>query len=751
MNTGPLIGLCLAALSWAVVLPWSIAVAYRRQRTPKKPTEPKKVVEHANSYRRYAEYTALILCWAVAIVVYIAVLDRAVNEPTFMGPKGSKSRNVNFQVLSFVRTGFAVIHLPLMTTVLAATVPYWTMAKFDRRSVPEASTPPPTNPMDGLPRPTRVAKLFYLADKSWSGLIGWITTSIYGYKEGGLSYTWTLLAMIAALSYVGFPLLSLAYVQNSAQYWVSANMPATVRLGGLNPSYNSRLEAMQNTNLWMRSQDILNTTINSNLTGFNSSSADGMPFGGIANQSFFFPWADNQTVVTLSPNTADNKQLPLAGIRAFASCEISNHSFPRSPDAGSSKGSVPVPNLELDNVDPDTNGGSPYKWRCGYNCSDSGNSSVSTCSTHSTVFNLTQFDYKDQSGILVNDLKKPGVYVRHYSFDNVGPTVQGQALSCIKQEHNDLQSVATITLAVQSLNVSTQVANCNLSVTYLRPTVNTLIGSYIDSTGSSSKDIILDASPVELLNLSMTSFIDFFHQGPPPLIYQSVNNPTNDNCTLAPISSGFDWVSNWNPPCGSNPYNPPITSETTPAALLTDSPNYAEFVDRVSSFDERIFLGPLASLINDHAFFENGTVAGVAFKTDQGLEYGKVPAVLAVLILAIPVLCTIALSTITTIQRRWTASLDAFAMFKLGADWRSNVENQKLVSLGKASSHVKDIPGTVLVNPETGVVELAQPPKRRRLSRNSHRPGWLHDYTAVDYSFPQGPRALQNSATTVVE
>jgi hypothetical protein len=737
VNTGSLIALCFAALFGAVVLPWSGAIAYRRKRTPKNPriTKPKNVVDNANSYRRYAEYTALILSWAIAIIAYIAVLDRAVNEPAFMGPKGSKSRNLRFQVLSFVRTGFAVVHLPVMTTVLAATVPYWTMAKFDRRSEPETSTAPPTDPLEECPQPTRVAKLFYLADKSWSGLIGSITTSIYGHKEGGLSYTWTMLATIAALSYVGFPLLSLAYVPNSTQYWASGDMPATVRLGGLKLSFNSLLEATQNTNLWMKSEDILNTTINSNITGFNSSGAYRMPFGGIANQSDLFPWADNQTVLTLSPNTAENKQLPLAGIRAFASCRISNYSAPGGP--------AQVPNLELDKVDPTTNGGSSYRWRCGYNCSDSGNSTGLTCGTQSSVINMTPFDFKDQSGYVVDDLKQPGVYRRMYSFDNVGQTVQGQALSCIQQTYNDLQSVGTVLLAVQGLNTSIRVANCNLSVTYLRPTVNTLIGSYIDSTGSSSTDIILDASPVKLLNLSMASFLSFFHQGPPPLTYQPVKDASIDNCTLVPVSNGFDWISNWNPPCGSNPYNPPITNKTNAAALLAGSPNYADFVDKVSSFDERMFLGPLISLINDRSFFENGTVAGVTFKTEQGLEYGRVPAVLAVLVLGIPVLCTIALSTITIIQRRWTASLDAFSMFKLGADWRSNVENQKLVSLGKASSHVQDIPGTVIVNPETGVVELAQAPKRRRLSRNSRRPPWLTDYVAVDYSFPQGPRAEQ--------
>ena len=718
MDSGSLIVLCLAALFACVVVPWSLAVAYRRRRTPNTPRKPKTVVENANNYRRYGEYTGLILCWAVAISAYIAVLDRAVNHPTFMGPKGSESRNVNFQVLSFVRTGLAVIHVPLMTTVLAATVPYWTMAKFDRRSVPEAATTQHTNAPKERENRTRVTQLFYLADRTWSGLIGWITTSIYGWKEGGLSLTWTLLATIAALSYVGFPLLSLAYVSSSTQYWEPGNMPATVRVGGLNPSYSSVLEAMLDTNRWMKSEDFLNTTLNPRLAGFNTSSLDGVPFSGIANQSLSFPWADNQTVFTLSPKTEENKQLPVAGIRAYASCGVKNYSIENAGNGSA------IPNLDFDNIDPGKNGGTPYKLRCRNDCSHLGNVSALACNTQSSVVNITHFDYKGQFG----NIDGGDDFEWRYSFSNVGPTVQGQALSCIQQDYNDLQSVATIVLAIQGPNVSTQVASCSLSVTYLRPTVNTLIGSYIESTGSSTTDIILDASPVELLNLSIASFVNFFHQGPPILTYQPVANAPVGNCSLPPISNGFAWISDWKPPCGNNLYSPPITNEPTSADLLKYLNSHAIFVNKVAGFDESMFLGPLASLINNPSFFENGTVAGVTFKTEPGLQYGKVPAILAVLVLAVPVLCAIALSVITTTQRRWTASLDAFSMFKLGADWRDNVEDQKLVSLGKASSHVKNIPGTIVVNPETGVVELAHPPKRRRLSRDSHRPGWLQDY-----------------------
>ena len=90
------------------------------------------------------------------------------------------------------------------------------------------------------------------------------------------------------------------------------------------------------------------------------------------------------------------------------------------------------------------------------------------------------------------------------------PTFEGQALSCVHHEYDDFQSVANIVLAIQSPNVSTQVVNCNMSVSYLQPTVNTLVGSYIDSTGSPAPDVTLDASPIELLNLSVAPFVNYF-------------------------------------------------------------------------------------------------------------------------------------------------------------------------------------------------------------------------------------------------
>jgi len=738
MDSGDLAALCFALLFAFLLLPWVVAIRYKNDRTPKASRQSKKVVENANNYRRFEEYTILIVIYAIVIAAYIIIIDRAVNDPSFLGKQGFKAHNVNFQILSFIRTAFAVIHLPILTAVLAATIPYWTMAKPDR-STPETAALRPTKdePIQKeqgseqhLEQSTRVTQLFYLADRTWAGLIGWITTSVYGWQDRAFSYIWVQLAIIAALAYIGFPLLSLAYVTKNTQYWDSSSMPAIVDVGGMSQSYGSAVEGMRNTMDWMKDQPLLNSSLNINLMGFNSSSKASFSnastsFNGIGDQAYYFRWADNQSFITLAlPKTEDNKnniQLPIAGIRAFASCGLNNYSLTQLTQ-GNGKGSTIVPNLGYDNTPPLPGSSFPYTLKCANNCSSLDNSSVLACSAQSSHVNLTSFDYKNVSGNYVTDLRTgTSVPTDHYTFSNVGSTSPGQVLSCIEQDSTDVQSTAAILLAVQGANNMTQVATCNISVTYMKPTVNTLLGQYIDSTGSSSALSGLNATPVELLNLSMTSFINFFHEGPPVLNYEPASN-----CTLPPITSGFQWITDWGIPCYSPELPNPVTNESNPAALLKQP--YSDFIIGAASFDERMFLGPLASLINDPTFFQSGTVSGVTFKVENGLAYGKVPPVLALVVLALPILWTIALSVITITRRRWTASLDAFAMFKLGADWRDDLQDLRLVSLGKASERMVSIPGTVLVNPETGVVELPNAPPRRRLSMNSRRPTWLQQH-----------------------
>ena len=138
---------------------------------------------------------------------------------------------------------------------------------------------------------------------------------------------------------------------------------------------------------------------------------------------------------------------------------------------------------------------------------------------------------------------------------------------------------------------------------------------------------------------------------------------------------------------------------------------------RSSHFDETMFLKPLARLINDRAFSRNCTTDGVSFSTDLQLSHGHVPPAVSITILALPIVWTIILSIVTNRERRWTATLDSFAVFRLGGDWRGNFEEYRLYSLGRAREQVQSIPRNVVVDPVKGTAELGHGAGTRRIRR----------------------------------
>ena len=68
-------------------------------------------------------YCVLCLVWALVVMIYVIVLELATKHDDVMGVRGSSTRANRFSVLSFVRTGIAIIHTPLITAVLASTIP----------------------------------------------------------------------------------------------------------------------------------------------------------------------------------------------------------------------------------------------------------------------------------------------------------------------------------------------------------------------------------------------------------------------------------------------------------------------------------------------------------------------------------------------------------------------------------------------------------------------------------------------------
>ena len=148
----------------------------------------------------------------------------------------------------------------------------------------------------------------------------------------------------------------------------------------------------------------------------------------------------------MSEANTQNIQLPLAGVRASASCVRKSYTLAELIQ-GIGPSLTVVPNLGLEKTTSSTNNSSPYQLRCTIDCSDR---SASACSTQQcSNVDITPFDYHKESGFLVDTKSN----VVHYGFSNVKSTVQGQALSCIQQDYTDLQSSADILLVVQADNI----------------------------------------------------------------------------------------------------------------------------------------------------------------------------------------------------------------------------------------------------------------------------------------------------------
>ena len=125
--------------------------------------------------------------------------------------------------------------------------------------------------------------------------------------------------------------------------------------------------------------------------------------------------------------------------------------------------------------------------------------------------------------------------------------------------------------------------------------------------------------------------------------------------------------------------------------------------------DEDAFIKPLLHMITDPKFFANGTTGGVVFSTDVELKHGKVSWQLAIINLVIPLMWTFILAVVANGRKRWTASLDAFAMFKLGGDWRGNLKDLRLADMSESKNTLESILGEVHVDPDAGIAELAHP------------------------------------------
>lgn len=724
-----------------------------------------------DGYSRVPQYIALILGWGVLVVAYIIVLEKAVKEHDYFGVRGTQTRTRNFDVLAFFRTAFATIHVPVIISVLASTIPYWTMTNSkDNIDGNGAMLETSYDPIGELRSGSSVTQLFYLAGRTWAGLIGWATTCYDGFTLTRPSLPWIHLTIVVALAYIGFPLLSVAYVIESTSYWVPEQFQAAATLGGFNISLEQALNSMYDTNQWVyagRFSAVSDSNLLENLTVFKSSQEIASLHQGLSDAN---SWAFGDDVLTLGVGVSSNSQLGLAAVQVNAVCTSAGYNdtvlAPRHSIG-------PEADLAFDFVDvsSDKSWPLPYRLSCKSACNNTLNSEAVSCFSNTSTLTMWPTD-TTTSG---------------YS------CFTGQTLTCgsVKNDSSArLVATAQVQFAVNGPGTWTTVRTCELSVSYVRPIINTLIGEYIQATteqsAASSLQVPGGLTPAQIVLLSIAGPMKIFHDGPPRL--------ADD---IGPVTDGFRWIS-WLSDDGKsaiapnatrtfNFHYPGTSDQITPTATLLvtssmpqgfistysrqgitlktvsagsnssyptadtlcpyfggltgnpwdllqirpkppsgetyDIPFYDAYphgnsLYRPNTIDEDIFLKPLASIISSPGFFANGTTTGVAFKTDLILVHGKVPPSFAIAVLMLPILWTLILSVVANSRKRWTASLDAFAMFRLGGDWRGNLKDMRLASLSQAKKELASIPGTVRVIPEQNSAQLVHLPGRVRSRYN---------------------------------
>ena len=646
------------------------------------------------AYGRIPQYIALILVWAGLVTAYILVLEKAVRNHEYLGARGTQARMRSFDVLAVVRTAFAIIHIPVIVSVLASTVPYWTMVRLDDGLEFDTVLTPPLRTIDELDPNYSVTQLFYLADRNWAGLIGWITTCYNSFIVARPSPLWVHLTVVVALAYTGFPLLSVAYITQSTQYWEPEQFHSAATMGGADMDYDETLFFVIENSPWVGSGLFSTPPDLGSLFWFNSSQETSGPYLGLSNTS---GWASGNGVLTPGVGVSSNIQLPLAAVQVNAFCTSASYNDTILVPQDSTG---PVAELAFDFIEASADDNWPlyYRLACKAICN------TTDCLNRSST--LTLWPMSGDS------------------------CFTGQALTCGSignSSSTQLGATARLQFAVNGPGKWTTVRTCELSILYVRPIVNTLIGEYIQATIEDSPASSLQTpqglTPAQLVSLSITDPISMFHDGPPSAADGVV-----------PVTDGFTWIS-WlsgdgaaaisqvntgglaNGSCFPNPWSvldaPPdffpnpytITPSSDGTYSVTINPLYEQ-----SSFNEDVFVRPLAFIISNPDFFSNQTITGVAFKTDIELVHGKVSPIFAITVLTFPVLWTFILSVVANKRKRWTASLDAFAMFRLGGDWKGNLKHLRLASLSQAQAELDSIPGMVRVDPDEGLVELTYPP-----------------------------------------
>jgi hypothetical protein len=356
---------------------------------------------------------------------------------------------------------------------------------------------------------TSIEKLFYLADRTWAGLISWLTTIYNCYTLARLSLLWLHLTVIMALAYIDFPLLSVTYVTRPLQYWDTENLNVASSLGGSNTSFEQVPEFVHDPSQWVGNGQFSAAPGHfvdlGDMNVYDSSTTDSDSYASLS----FNPsaWADGYSILTrLDTPSKEQFQPSLAAVQINARCVAAYYN-----------NSILMPEYSIGS-EAELTFDFADELFCKQGCNATLEQDSNVCISNSSILTMCP---------------------TNTTLSRTSSCFTGRARSCgtISQDTStQLGAIANIQFAVQNPNGRTAVRTCELSVAYVKPVVSTLIGEYVQATVENPITSSLLAAqgftPSQLLQLRIAGPMNIFLNGPPPAA---------DN--ISPVTDGFKWFS----------------------------------------------------------------------------------------------------------------------------------------------------------------------------------------------------------------
>ncbi|KAL3428085.1 hypothetical protein PVAG01_01594 [Phlyctema vagabunda] len=635
-----------------------------------------------DGYRRYWTHCVIISCWSIVIIAYLVVLNSAYQHTDHFGGKPASDKQIlAYDILVFVRTLLSTMHIPIMTGVLMSVVP-WTMMEVSSKNPSLYSRLVST----ALPRKTRLPELFYLSDATWGSAPGWFTGLSSGIKVRAISWPWIHLSTVVLVSYLGFPLLSLAYRIDGENNFVEKDISVPGKLGYAEPSIVGRVALTY----FSRGR----CTYCQNVEVSSMGGADIVlyqpPKPEMFLNSYYLTSPFNDGGALITSRLGSNVQVETVGVQIESSTAIYGvqnrtlHNLYQHNSMSNKTG-----DLNFDSFFDASNLGASDSSKAilsALRCSDSC-SGDEIC--HEQKSNKTLFEtylVQNSSG-------------DYRTFVQTTKTYTGALLSCVKIspiEGSPMKAMASVNLAVEGPGNYTKIATCNVTVIYAQRTVNEAARTYIEPQNiekgppeNQDKDAL---SPAQLLNISSSAFTTVFHKD-------------LSNSSLPIFTDGLIWIPLYSTERFSDQYDEGLTLEDWTGYLYSSGPN-SRALAISGTFTENMLIWPIQEAITTEGFFRNVTRSAIVPGTVMYLRHGRVPVELAIFLLVLPIVWTLILAILSTKDRRWTERLDSFSMFKLGSDYGGLLKEHKLSSLEETSKVLGKLSGVVLVTPEDGKAEL---------------------------------------------